>query len=102
LIDELIAMITEKAGPVTVPGPDASFQVHLSGEGGGDLYVKITDGKVTAGKGTIPDPGMTIRAGVSDLQALLEKRADPMAMYFSGKVKVEGDLGLVFRLRNLL
>ncbi|MDP2856594.1 MAG: SCP2 sterol-binding domain-containing protein [Bacillota bacterium] len=102
MIDEVIAMIAEKAGSGTVPGPDASFQVHLNGEGGGDFHVKIVGGKVVAGKGTTANPGMTISTSVSDFQALVERRADPMSLYFSGKIKVDGNLGLAFRLKDLL
>jgi len=102
MIDEVIAVITEKAGSVTVPGPDASFQVHLNGEGGGDFHVKIVGGKVVAEKGTIADPGMTISSSVSDFRALVERRADPMSLYFSRRIKVDGDLGLAFRLKDVL
>ncbi len=102
MIDEILALITEKAASINVPGPDASFQVHLNGEGGGDFYVKIQGGKVIAGKGAISDPGMTATTSVSDFKALMERRADPMTLFFSGRIKVQGDVGLALRLRDLV
>ena len=102
MIDEIIALITEKAESINVPGPDASFQVDLNGEGGGDFYVTIQGGKVVAAKGAVTKPGMTISTSVADFKALMERRVDPMGLYFSGKIKVDGDLGLALRLRDLL
>ena len=102
MIDEILALITEKAGSINVPGPDASYQVHLNGEGGGDFYAKIQGGKVVAAKGSISNAGLTVTTSVSDFKALMERRADPMSLFFSGRIKVEGDVGLAFRLRDLL
>lgn len=101
-IADVVNYFSHKVRDITVPVPDVSCQFHLKGEGGGDLYAETTGGRVTVREGRVAKPDITVTLGMSDLEALLEKRADATSLYFKGKIHVEGDLLLAMRLARLL
>jgi putative sterol carrier protein len=78
-----------------------SIQFDLSGDDGGQWYVKIADGTCDTGKGTIEDPKATIRMDATDYVKMTSGELNPMAAFMSGKVKVEGDLSSVMQLQSL-
>jgi putative sterol carrier protein len=82
---------------------DANFSVQfdLSGDEGGQWYVKIADGKCDTGQGSIENPKATIRMDATDYVKMTSGELNPMAAFMSGKVKVEGDLNSVMQLQSL-
>jgi len=101
-IDEIVSTLTAKAEGIQVPGPDVSIQIHINGEGGGDLYVKITGGKSTVVPGVIQHPSVTATLDMADFMAVMVRKSDPVSLYFLGKIQVQGDIGLALKLKNLL
>jgi putative sterol carrier protein len=82
-------------------GVNLSIQFELSGDNGGQWFVKVADGQVDSGEGTIESPKATIRMDGNDYVAMTSGELNPMAAFMSGKVKVEGDLGSVMQLQSL-
>lgn len=82
---------------------DANFSVQfdLSGDNGGQWYVKVANGQCDTGKGTIESPTATIRMDATDYVKMTSGELNPMAAFMSGKVKVEGDLNSVMKLQSL-
>lgn len=80
---------------------DFSIQFDLSGDNGGQWYVKIADGQCDTGQGTIDSPKATIRMDSTDYVKMTTGELNPMAAFMSGKVKVEGDLSSVMQLQSL-
>ena len=78
-----------------------AIQFDLSGDGGGQWYVKIADGKCDTGKGAIDDAKATIHMDATDYVKMTSGELNPMAAFMSGKVKVEGDLSSVMQLQSL-
>jgi putative sterol carrier protein len=81
----------------------ASLRFRLSGEGGGDLYVAVGNGLAMASERQGPLPvDCTIRLSVTDAEDLLEGRLDAVKGYFSGRIRISGDMGQAMRLGDLL
>jgi putative sterol carrier protein len=100
-IDQIIALVRKKASAFTTGVPDASMQVNITGEGGGQFYARYEGGIATIEPGMLDDAKLRVSIDIEDVIAALEGKADPMGLYFRGKLKVSGDLGLAMQLRHL-
>ena len=86
----------EKAGDM-----DAVVQFDLTGEGGGQWYVTVSEGVCSVDEGTIEEPKATIRMEAPDYVEMIAGRLDPMTAFIQQKVKVEGDLNTVMKFQTL-
>jgi putative sterol carrier protein len=86
----------DQAGDLTV-----TVQFDLSGDNGGQWYVKIADGACTVEEGAVDSPKATIRMEASDYVDMSTGNLNPMAAFMSGKVKVEGDLNTVMKIQQI-
>ncbi len=68
------------------------FQFRISGPGGVDWSVSISDGKCSATEGTHDKPNTTIIMSDEDFLALTSGKLKAMQAYISGKLKIEGDM----------
>ena len=73
-------------------GADVIFQYIISGEGGGDWFSTIKDGKCRVDSGTHEKPGCTLKMSDSDFLDLMNGKLPAMQAYTSGKLKIEGDI----------
>jgi hypothetical protein len=101
-IDDVIRVVEEKTSGKKVPGADAIYQVHVSGPDGGDFYVVTKDGIAEVHRGNSERPGIAAIVSMENLALLMERRVDAVGLYFQGKISVEGDLSLAFKLQNML
>jgi putative sterol carrier protein len=90
------AFLADKAGDL-----NATVQFDLSGEGGGQWYARVADGKVAVEKGTAENPTATIRMAADDYADLVSGKLNPVNAFMMGKVKVEGDLNTVMKFQTL-
>jgi putative sterol carrier protein len=75
------------------------FRFDLQGEGGGLFIMNLKDDVgVTEGDGAAP---CTIRLTATDFVDLFEGRASGQALFMSGRLKVEGDMGMALKLQAL-
>jgi putative sterol carrier protein len=94
LIGEKIAGKTELLSVV-----GAVYKFALEGDGGGTYLIDLkTDLKVTQGDGPA---ACTIRMSAGDFVDLFEGRANGQALFFGGRLRVEGDMGLALKLQTL-
>ena len=97
LMDKIGTKIAGRSDLLTSVG--AVYKFALEGEGGGTYLVDLKhDLKVTPGDGAA---ACTIRMAASDFVDLFEGRANGQALFFGGKLKVEGDMGLALKLQTL-
>ena len=93
-IGEKIAGRTELLSAV-----GAVYKFALEGEGGETYLVDLkSDLKVTQGDGPA---ACTIRMTATDFVDLFEGRANGQALFFGGRLRVEGDMGLALKLQTL-
>jgi predicted lipid carrier protein YhbT len=77
----------------------AIYKFVLHGDVGGTFVINLADDPgVTVGDGAAQ---CTIKMAAPDFVDMIEGRADGRALFFRGKLKVEGDMGLALRLKKL-
>jgi putative sterol carrier protein len=90
--------IAEKKSQASAIG--AIFKFALEGEGGGTFIVNLKDNPgVTEGDGAAE---CTIRMTSQDFVDLTEGKANGQQLFFTGRLKVEGDMSLALRLQPLM
>lgn len=91
-------LITEKRAQASAIG--AVFKFILEGDGGGSFIVNLKDNPgVVEGEGAA-DCSITMTA--QDFVDLTEGKANGQQLFFTGKLKVEGDMSLALRLQAML
>ncbi|HEY6078412.1 MAG TPA: SCP2 sterol-binding domain-containing protein [Polyangiaceae bacterium] len=91
-------LIAEKREQASAIG--AVFKFILEGDGGGNFIVNLKDTPgVVEGEGTAD---CTITMTALDFVALTEGKANGQELFFTGKLKVEGDMSLALRLQAML
>jgi putative sterol carrier protein len=77
----------------------AVYKFVLHGDGGGTFIVNLgEDPGVSEGDGTAQ---CTIKMAAKDFLDVIEGRADRRALFFMGRLRVEGDFGLAMKLKAL-
>jgi putative sterol carrier protein len=78
------------------------YQFHLTGNDGGDWALIVDGGGARVESGAQPSPGVTITMAADDFKALASGSLNPMAAFMSGKLTVQGSMGLAMKLSNLM
>jgi putative sterol carrier protein len=77
----------------------ATYKFVLDGDGGGTWVMNLKDDPgVTEGDS---DAQCTIKMAASDYVDMIEGKANGQQLFFSGKLKIEGDMGLAMKLQKL-
>jgi len=87
--------------PLRARGWNAVIQYFIEGLGGGNHYLVIRDQTCTHYEGVVDEPTLTITASVDDWQAIAEGRLDGQEAYFSGKMRVSGNMNDLFRMQSV-
>jgi putative sterol carrier protein len=97
LLEQLVARFRPEASE----GMSATYQLHLTGDDGGEWHLVVAERRcrLTAGRAAEPDVAITI--SVQDWEELTEGRLDPVSALFSGRIQIAGDLSLASRLQSL-
>lgn len=78
------------------------YQMHLTGDGGGDYVLRITEDGAAVERGTADNPGVTATMTAQDFSAMAEGRLNPMTAFMSGRLTIAGSMGLAMKLAGLL
>lgn len=76
------------------------IQFDLSGENGGQYWVKVADGVCTTGEGAAENAQLTVRSSGDDFYALVNGDMNPMQAFMMGKLKVT-DMGLGMKMTQI-
>ncbi len=87
--------------PSKAEGVDAVIQFNLSGDNGGLFWIKVSDGTCTSGTGQAENPRMTLKASADDWYAVSTGKLNAMQAFMSGKLKIEGDMGMAMKLQTM-
>jgi putative sterol carrier protein len=103
-IDEVFTEMESrlKSDSSKIQGMNAVYQFDLSGDGGGEKWVKLADGNAEFGNGQAENSNITITMAASDFLDLVDGKLDGTMAFMSGKLKVKGDMGLAMKLQNVL
>ena len=79
---------------------NAVFQFNLSGDEEGAYFIDLKVGK--AGAGTHPDADCTVGIDSSDFIDLYNGDAQGAMLFMSGKLQIDGDMGLALKLGEIM
>src|ERR1700759_4055074 len=80
----------------------ATFQINITGDGGGEWYIDASDKGPKAEAGNPGTAECTITMANEDFQKLAENpQANGMQLFFAGKLKVAGNQMLAMKLQKL-
>lgn len=100
-INEIFTEMPNRLDPQAAAGLDAVIQFDLSGEGGGVWHCAIKDGACTVGDGAHDAPTMTLSMEAADYVQLTSGELDGTVAFMSGKLRIDGDMGLAMRMQSL-
>lgn len=91
-----------KGKPDVVAKINSIYQFNISGPSGGQWSVDCTQpgGKVEAG--TSAGAKCTVNATDADFLAIVNGKLNPQMAFMSGKLKIQGDMGLAMKLQQIL
>ncbi|MBY8977301.1 SCP2 sterol-binding domain-containing protein [Rhodobacteraceae bacterium NNCM2] len=92
ILQKAMAALTAK---VEESGFDGSVKFNIEDEG----IIRIEDGAVTDQDG---DSDVTISASADVLQDLFQGDLSPTAAFMTGKIKIDGDMGVAMKMSSLL
>jgi putative sterol carrier protein len=102
-VPELMAALPGRFDPEVAPGLNAVIQFELSPEeDGGPYIVTIRDGACQIEPGSHMSPNMTLRMTAADYVDLATGKLSHQLAFMTGRLRVNGDLSLATRLRQLL
>jgi putative sterol carrier protein len=98
--DELPATLVKHADLAKQIG--AKYQINITGEGGGEWYIDVSDSGPKSQKGNPGGADCTITLAAEDFQKLHENpQANGMPLFFAGKLKIAGNQMLAMKLSKL-
>lgn len=91
MIESAVAALTEKVGG----GFDGSAKFEIEGEGA----IMVDSDGVRAGDG---DADVTLKADAETFQGIMAGDVNPTTAFMSGKLSVDGDMGMAMKLAGVL
>ena len=78
------------------------IQFHIHGRGGGQWHAICYGDHCKVRPGVAPEPDVTITSSADNMVKMVEGRIHPAMAFLRRKVKVRGNMGLIFKLQALL
>jgi putative sterol carrier protein len=100
VLQEIAGRLNER--PEEIRDLDVLYHLRLTGEEGGSYYLGVRDGVAEVIAEPTRAPTAVVTLAREDFDALLERRTSAMALFMSGRVKLEGDIGQALRLEGFL
>ena len=92
VIDQAVAALNEKLG---ASGFDGIAKFDIEGEG-----AVVIDGE--GARASDDDADVTLSADVETFQGILSGDTNPTSAFMTGKLKVDGDMGMAMKLASVL
>lgn len=100
-VEETFQTMQTLFNPAAAQGMNKTFQWNISGDQAGVYALKIENGTCELVKGGVEKPDVTFTLKDQDWLSMTEGKLDPQSAFFSGKLKVTGDIGLALRLQQI-
>jgi putative sterol carrier protein len=81
-------------------GEQATIQVNISGDGGGEWYLVVDDGACTVFEGIHDNPDATIKMGAEDYIAMNTGKLNAIMAVTFGKLKFSGNQNVLFKMQK--
>src|SRR2546421_5355538 len=100
-VAELFEAMTGRFDSAAAAGMTKSFQWNITGEEAGVWAFKVVNGVGELVPGGVEKPDVTFTISDKDWIALTEGKLDAQSAFFSGQLKIAGDMGLALRVPQL-
>jgi putative sterol carrier protein len=91
--------LAARADPARAGDLSASYRFEIADQG--SWHVDVENGAVTVTRSTEP-ADCVIATDEQTFLAVVRNEQNPMGAFMTGKIRVEGDMGLALRLRDLV
>jgi aminoglycoside phosphotransferase (APT) family kinase protein len=81
---------------------NARVQFHLTGSGGSDWYIAVTNGSGSRHAGRIDNPDVTLTVDADDWRAIQSGELNRTQAFLGGKLKIEGEVTLLMQLEEMI
>jgi long-chain acyl-CoA synthetase len=88
--------------PEKAKGVEATVSYNITGKGGGKWTITIRGGKMTLEKGILKNPRVYLVARDSDYHDIVTGKLDGVTAVITGKMQIEGDVGFMAELREMM
>jgi putative sterol carrier protein len=99
-VKSIVDAMPANFNPDAAAGVDAVFQFDISGDEAAQYYLVVKDQKCEIAQGTHASPNVTFNMASPDFIDMMTGKLSGQAAFFSGKLRVSGDLMLAQRLGN--
>lgn len=100
-VEHFFAELPGRVDKGKAAGMNATFQFDITGDGGGQWYVKIADGNAEVSAGTADAPNITMTATAENWLKIVAGELGGQTAFLTGKLKIKGDMSLAMKLQSL-
>ena len=100
-VNEIFEKMPQAFLPEKAANLNATIQLELSGEGGGDWVLKIANGTIAVTPGRTSTPNLTLTMAATDYIALSRGEANSVSLFMAGKIKLQGDMTLAMKFPDM-
>jgi putative sterol carrier protein len=97
-VREFFAGLASRVDPARTAGMNASYVFAV--DGAGTWTVRVVDGAVSVTEGA-EDADVTIAGDAETFHRIASGEQSPTGAYMSGKLKVDGNIGVAMKLKQL-
>lgn len=101
-VSDYFGAMAGKVNSDKIQGMNATYQFNITGDGGGSWAVKAADGAIEVTEGTAESPNITLTIADTDFLGLVSGKLNGQTAFLTGKLKIQGDMGLAMKLQSLL
>lgn len=87
--------------PAAAAGMTKTLQWNITGDQAGVYAFKINNGTCELVPGGVEKPDVTLTMSDKDWLSLAEGKLDAQSAFFSGQLKIAGDMGLALRIPQI-
>jgi putative sterol carrier protein len=97
----VVERLPDRFRPELAGKAKATVQLDLTGDGGGQWWVRIADGRCEVGTGTADRPDAVLTVAAADYVRIRLGELDAMSATMKGQLKVAGKVGVAVRFAKL-
>ena len=101
-VTEFFEGLQAKIDPNKIAGMNATYQFNITGDGGGEWYVKLSDGQPEVKPGQAETPNITLTATAENWLDIGSGKLSGQTAFLTGKLKIQGDMSLAMKLQSIL
>ena len=93
-------VLPNKFKPDKAAGVDVIVQLNISGPNGGDWVVTIKNQRLEVKEGTVSSPTLAVKMAEADYMDVVNGRMSGEKAFFTGKLKLQGNIALALKLKE--